>query len=153
MQQNVGMFLRTRLFGGGRLFKHLVKSHLVKKGHMTVATLVLDAVSLSTPVFLPVGQRTIPNIFSASLGVSVPYFLFLAVMFQLLHSIMQKNHAGDSAKAAEIDYTALTDLQRSNFIEAGRPIFPYDQLKPPSLAPSFRSSTSSARSVVPQYAS
>jgi hypothetical protein len=117
---------------------------------MTVATLVLDAVNLSTPVFLPVGQRTIPNIFSASLGVSVPYFLFLAVMFQLLHSIMQQNHAGDNAKAAEIDYAALTDQQRPNFIEIGRPpSYPYDPLK----TPSFRSSISSARSVVPQYAS
>ena len=81
---------------------------------------------------------------------SVPYFLFLAVMFQLLHNIMQQNHAGDNAKAAEIDYTALTDQQRTNFIEIGRPpSYPYDPLK----TPSFRSSISSARSVVPQYAS
>jgi len=68
---------------------------------MSAATLVLDSITLCTPVLLPVGQRTMPNIFAASVGVSVPYLLFLICMFNFLHGVWMQNHEGDKLLSAQ----------------------------------------------------
>ena len=68
---------------------------------MSAATLVLDSITLCTPVLLPVGQRTMPNIFAASVGVSVPYLLFLIFMFNFLHGVWMQNHEGDKLLSAQ----------------------------------------------------
>lgn len=74
---------------------------------MSAATLVLDSITLCTPVLLPVGQRTMPNIFAASVGVSVPYLLFLVFMFNYLHGVWMQNHEGDKLSAQSKSEAAL----------------------------------------------
>jgi hypothetical protein len=46
---------------------------------------------LYSPVVLPLGERVIPTIFAASMGVAVPYLFFLLAMLQLLHETWSSN--------------------------------------------------------------
>ena len=47
------------------------------------------------PVLLPVGQRTMPGIGAASVGVAVPFVLFVVAFLEYAHRLMMKNFAGD----------------------------------------------------------
>ena len=77
------------------------------------ATLLLDTITLSSPVFLPMGQRTMPNILSASMGVTLPFAVFLVLIFQFLHGIWSENHADDTGTKTPL-------LSSSNSIRRSR---------------------------------
>ena len=48
-----------------------------------------------TPVLLPVGPLTTSSVLSASMGVFIPFLLFLIAFFNYLYSLWNSNNAAD----------------------------------------------------------
>ena len=105
---------------------------------MSATTLLLDSVVLSSPVFLPFGQRTMPNILSASMGVTLPFAIFFVLIFQFLHGVWQENHSDDTGAKAPL-LSSSSSSRRSRMAEEPYP------MEPPVVAPRLSGSQRSSR--------
>ena len=105
---------------------------------MSATTLLLDTVVLSSPVFLPFGQRTMPNILSASMGVTLPFAIFFVLIFQFLHCVWQENHSDDTGAKAPL-LSSSSSSRRSRMAEEPYP------MEPPVVAPRLSGSQRSSR--------